>query len=328
MTLLQILAVLVRDSLPDSGVHNITDTYLNVLRTEHLETVWPDGTKAIRKVFDFFDNHLHLPGPALVPYRYLFLSLASYFFRNPSPDYGLLKRYFWYSSFHNEDLLSNTTQLREHIRGLHDTREGKEFEFRRFLIDRERLRRTSYSTRGRLSRAILSLYANQLPRDWQQKDRSVLASVYYALTDHPNLHHVFPLDFCEKHLPEQGQLANSLLNIAYLMQITNIQISNRNPLEYMRTYIGDDFGPVQNSHVLPDNIIEWALAESMPPDALPSFIEARLDLIIDKLRAYLAPIRVDVIDSGQVQQGEEESGNRAERWMHLTAIPLRLHSRK
>jgi hypothetical protein len=65
------------------------------------------------------------------------------------------------------------------------------------------------------------------------------------LTDHPNLHHIFPLDFCEKHLPDQGQLANSLLNIAYLMQITNLQISNKNPLEYMRAYIGDGFAPVQ-----------------------------------------------------------------------------------
>lgn len=312
MTLLQILAVLVRDSVPDAGVHNITDTNLNVLRTEHLEAVWHDGTKAIRKVFDFFDNYLHLPGPALVPYRYLFLSFASYFFRNGLPDYALLKRYFWHVSFHNDDLLSNTTQLRDHIRRFHEAREGKDYEFGRFVIDRERLRTTSYSSRGRLSRAILSLYANQLPRDWQQKDRSVLTSVYYVLTDHPNLHHVFPLDFCEKHLPEQGQLANSLLNIAYLMQITNLQISNRNPLEYMRAYIGDDFAPVQKSHLLPDNIVEWALAEAMPTNALQSFAEARLDLIIDRLRAYLAPLRVDVIDSGRVQKTREDADHLAE----------------
>jgi hypothetical protein len=312
MTFLQALTVLVRDSIPDAGVRNITDTYLNVLKTEHLETIWQDGTTAIRKVFDFFDNHLHLPGPALIPYRYFFLSLASYFFRNGTPDYNLLKRYFWFISFHNDDLLSNTTHLRDHIGRFQRAREGKDFEFGRFVIDRERLRRTSYSTKGRLSRAILSLYANQMPRDWEQKDRSVLTSVYYALTDHPNLHHIFPLDFCEKHLPDQGQLANSLLNIAYLMQITNLQISNKNPLEYMRAYIGDGFAPVQQSHLLPDNIIEWAKNESMPADALKEFTEARMDLIIDKIRLYLAPVAVHVIDSGQVPQTEGNTESNAE----------------
>ena len=312
MTILQILAILVRDAIPDAGVHNITDTYLNVLQTEHLETVWEDGTQAIRKVFDFLDNHLHLPGPALVPFRYFFISLASYFFRNNAPDYALLKRYFWYFSFHNDDLLSNTTQLRDHIRRFHETREGQEFDFGRFVIDRQRLRSTSYSTRGRLSRAILALYANQQPRDWGQMDRSVLTSVYYTLTDHPNLHHVFPLDFCEKHLADQKDYANSLLNIAYLMQITNLQISNRNPLEYMRAYIGDNFAPVQRSHLLPDNIIEWAAAESMPEDALQVFLNSRMALIVDKLRDYLTPLQVHVIDSGKVGKNEDDGIEQAE----------------
>lgn len=252
MTLLQVLAMLVRDSVPDAGVHNITDTYLNVLRTEHLESVWKDAKVAVRQTFDFLDNYLHLPGPALVPYRYFYISLGSYFFHNDTPDYDLLKRYFWYFSFHNEDLLSNTTHLRDHIRQLHEARSGHDFGFERFLIDRDRLRRITYSAKGRLSRAILALYANQDPKDWQHPDRSVLTTVYYALTDQPNLHHIFPLDFCEKHLGERGRYADSLLNIAFLTQITNLQISNKNPLEYMKSYIGDEFEPIQRTHLLPE----------------------------------------------------------------------------
>ena len=65
-------------------------------------------------------------------------------------------RYFWYFSFHNEDLLSNTTHLRDHLRRLHEVRDGRNFGFDKFLINRENLRRTAYSTRGRLSRAMLS----------------------------------------------------------------------------------------------------------------------------------------------------------------------------
>lgn len=299
MTILQAMAVLVREAMPDSGIHNITDTYLNLLKTEHLESIWKDSKASIRNVFDFFDNHLHLSGPSLVPYSYLYLSLAPYFFRNPSPDYAFAKRYFWYYSFHNDDLLSNTTHLRDHIRRLGEVRKGKDFGFGRFLIDRDKLRNSRYSSRGRLSRAILSLYANQSPKDWQYTDRSVLSTVYYNLTDHPNLHHIFPLSYCEKHLADSSQYADSLLNIAYLTQITNLKISDKNPLDYIKPYIGKGFGSVQQSHLLPENLLLWAKSDSMPENALDLFIEARMDLIIEKIREYLDPIQVDVIDSRQ-----------------------------
>ena len=308
MTLLQIFAVIVRDHIPDSGVHNITDRYLNVLRTEHLEKVWDEGIEAVRKVFDFLDNYLHLPGPALVPYRYFYMTLASYFFRNNNPDYSLLRRYFWYYSFHNDDLLSNTTHLREHVARLHAARNGSEYSFDRFLIDRERLRRTSYSTRGRLSRAVLALYASLDPRDWAHADRSVLTQVYYALTDKPNLHHIFPLDFCEKHLGEHARYADSLLNIAYLTQITNLRISNRNPLEYIRDYLGPEFRVIQQTHLLPDVIAEWAQASEMPDEALDIFVNERLDLVLGQLQSYLSGISFEVIDTRDQSADVEEKG--------------------
>ena len=297
MTLLQILATIVRDSVPGSGIQNITDRYLNLLRTEYLEQVWEETERAITKVFDFLDNHLRLRGPALVPYRYFYMSMASYFFENDSPDYDLLRRYFWYFSFHNDDLLSNTTHLRDHIHRFHEARDGGDFDFPRFLIDLDRLRNTTYSSRGRLSRAILALYAKQDPRDWADPERSVLTSVYYTLSDRPNLHHVFPLDFCEKHLPSGYRYADSLFNIAYLTQITNLKISNKNPLEYLQDYIGPRFGEVERTHLLPDLLADWANADTMPDDALEKFVEARVELVVRSLQEYLHGIAFQVVDT-------------------------------
>ena len=311
MTLLQILAVIVRNHVAECGVHNITNRYLNVIRTEHLKTIWDSGINAIRKVFDFLDNYLHLPGPELVPYRYFYMTLASYFFQNSDPNYPLLKKYFWYYSFHQEDLLRNTTHLRDHVRRFRKVRNGLSFGFERFLIDRENLRRTAYSTRGRLSRAMLSLYANQGPRDWNHPERSVLTEVYYSLTDRPNLHHVFPLDFCNNHLSDQEKrYADSLLNIAYLTQITNLQISNRNPIEYLRDYLGPQFDKIQDTHLLPDAIIEWAREDQLPHDALDTFVDARLDLVIEQLRRYLTDINIKVIDTRaqEIDSGQESAG--------------------
>lgn len=223
--------------------------------------------------------------------------MASYFFGNQSPDYDLLRRYFWYVSFHNEDLLSNTTHLRDHVRRLCDTKGGGDYGFGRFLIDRDRLRNTTYSSRGRLSRAVLALFANQDPRDWVVPERSVLTPVYYTLTDHPNLHHVFPLDFCRKHLARGCRYADSMLNIAYLTQITNLRISNRNPLEYMKDYVGPRFTDIQRTHLLPDLLAEWAEADAMPEGALEEFLEARLELVLRSLREYLQGIAFDVVDT-------------------------------
>ena len=297
MTLLQILAILVRDSVPESGIHNITDRYLNLLKTEQLEEIWDKGKKAIIKTFDFFDNHLRLKGPALIPYRYFYMSITSYFFNNHSPDYALLHRYFWYFSFHNDDMLSNTTHLRDHVRRLREARDGGTFQFERFLMDRDRLRNTTYSSRGRLSRAMLALFANQDPRDWAVPERSVLSSVYYTLTDHPNLHHVFPSDFCEKHLSAGGRYADSLLNIAYLTQITNLRISNRNPLDYLKDYVGPRFDDIKKTHLLPDILDDLVNSKEMSEDALERFVEGRLDLVAQTLKKYLEGIAFESVDT-------------------------------
>jgi hypothetical protein len=299
--LLRILAVLVRENVPNTGVHNITDRYLNALRTEHIKEVWEDGKKAIREVFDFLQNHLRLPGPALVPYSYFYMTLASYFFRNTTPDYDLLRRYFWYVSFHREDLLSNTTQLKDHIFRFRRAKGGEDFGFDRFLIDKDDLRRTTYGSRSRRSRAMLALFANQDPRDWAIPERSVLTDVYYMLTNHPNLHHIFPLDFCENHLGENHRrYANSLLNIAYLTQITNLRISNKNPLEYMQNYVGPRFSDIQKTHFLPDLLVEWVRATEMSEDALDRFVDARLEIVLVQLRDNLTDTPFEIIDTRSV----------------------------
>jgi hypothetical protein len=224
------------------------------------------------------------------------MSLASYFFRNQKADYEFLKQYFWYYSFHRDDLLSNTTQLREHIQKFHEAKSGGGFGFARFLTDRDQLRNTTYSSRGRLSRAILALYANQDPRDWTFPDRSVLSSVYYSATDQPNLHHIFPLKFCETVLGQRGRAGNSLLNIAYLTQLTNLRISDRNPVEYVKDFEQHRVD-IERTHLLPGELFVWALAGSIQDDALDTFIDARLDLLIGRLRKCLDGLPFEVVDT-------------------------------
>lgn len=302
---LQILALLIRQNIKDSGIYNITPRYLNDIKASQIETIWESGKAAILKVFDFFENHLHIKMPDLIPFRYFYISLATYFYQCKSPDYDFLKKYFWFYSFHNEDLLSNTTQISKHIDFLSANRNKQEVKFGRFLIDKDRLRNASYSSKGRMSRAILSLYSNHLPKDWKFTDRDVISDNLFFSTDKPNLHHVFPSDFISKHPGSNSVDSNSLMNIVYLTQITNLEISNKNPLKYIKDYDNPNFCKVLKSHLLADDLVQWSRMDVMPADALDQFIEKRIDAIIAVLKTKLAGIDVEVIDTKGTEKTEE-----------------------
>lgn len=303
---LQTLAVLINSYVEGSGVHNITDRYLNEIKTNQILEIWEEAKKAILRTFDFFENHLHLKTPYLIPFRYFYFTVANYFFKNDAPNYDFLKQYFWYYSFHNDDLLSNTTHLFQHIDFLSKVRENQHYQFGRFLIDKEKLRTSSYSSKGRLSRAILSLYASKQPKDWEHCDREVLVQNFFFTTDNPNLHHVFPTNseyvLNNKH---NNQIdGNSLMNIAYITQITNLNITNRNPLEYIKDYDKREFEAIMPSHLLPKEILEWARDNDMPPNALDLFIEKRVEMVIEDLKKSLQGQTFDVVDTKQ-QTGQE-----------------------
>lgn len=304
---LQIIAILIRENIVNSGIHNITPRYLNDIKAEQIESIWSDTKKAILKTFDFFENTLNLKGPQLIPYRYFYLTISNYFYRNENPNYDFLKKYFWFQSFHNDDLLSNTGDINNHINLLNSEKYQNEIKFDRFLLNKVTLRNASYSSKGRISRAILALYSSKQPKDWKFTDRNVIADNFFFSTDKPNLHHIFPTNYISNNRENNQLDNNSLMNIAYLTQITNLEISDKNPLDYIKDYdINPDFKNVINSHLLPNQILEWSSMPEMPSDALDKFIEERVDIIINELKDNLDGINVEIIDTKEKQLIENE----------------------
>lgn len=300
---LQILAILIRENIKDSGIWNITPRYLNDIKTEQIEAIWSESKKAILKTFDFFENFLNLKGTQFVPYRYFYLTISNYFYENKNPNYNFLKKYFWFNSFHRDDLLTNTANINAHIEFLNKQKNNEEYQFSRFIIDRDTLRKSSYSSKGRISRAILSLYANKIPKDWKYTDRNVNVDNLFFSTDKPNLHHIFPTDYIIKNGISNKLDHNSLMNIAYLTQLTNLEISNKNPLKYIKNYDANpEFEQVIDSHLLPKQILQWSKIDEMPPNALDGFIEDRVDCVINELKKQLEGITVDVIDTQDISE--------------------------
>ncbi len=85
--------------------------------------------------------------------------------------------------------------------------------------------------------------------------------------------------------------------VPYLTQITNLRISNKNPLEYLQDYVGSQFAEVQRTHLLPDLLLEWVDEEKMSEDALDLFVDARLELVLTRLRDYLSGMPFEFIDT-------------------------------
>jgi len=296
---LQILAVIINHNVPNSGVRNITDRYLNEIKTEHILAVWEETKKAMFKTFDFFENHLHIKTPHLIPFRYFYFTITAFFYKNSSPDYSLLKKYFWFNSFHNDDLLSNTTQLGQHIDFLNKGKANEPVVFDRFLIDKQKLRTATYSSKGRMSRAVLALYASAQPKDWEHCDREVLVQNFFFSTDKPNLHHIFPTNsgYVLNNQHKNKITSDSLMNIAYLTQITNLDITNRNPLEYMKAFDKPEFEAIMSSHLLSSDILDWARSGTLPDNAIDLFIENRVNNILSDLKTKLNGVTFDEMDT-------------------------------
>ena len=148
--------------------------------------------------------------------------------------------------------------------------------------------------------SILTTTASKQPKDWKYIDRNVIVDNLFFSADKPNLHHIFPTNYVSKHPGSNELNNNSLMNIAYLTQITNLEISDKNPLKYIQEYnLNPEFETLINNHFLPSELLEWSRRESMPPDALDQFIEKRVDSILEELKRLLAGVNVQTIDTKQ-----------------------------
>ncbi len=302
---LQIIAILIKENIENSGIKNITPRYLNDIKTEQIEEIWESTQNAILKTFDFFENYLNIKIPQLIPYRYFYLTVANYFYENKNPDYDFLKKYFWFYSLHNDDLLSNTTDINAHITLMDKNKYDEEYKFDRFLINKDDLRNATYSSKGVLSRAILSLFSSKRPKDWKSTDKDVISHNLFTSTDKPNLHHIFPLNYISNNPGKNKLNKDSLMNIAYLTQLANSHISDKPPLEYIAELDKNkDFENVLNTHLIPNNILEWVRDNNLPENALDQFIDLRVEAIIIELKDILADINFEVIDTQENKQKE------------------------
>jgi hypothetical protein len=84
------------------------------------------------------------------------------------------------------------------------------------------------------------------------------------------------------------------MNICFLRARTNIQISDRNPLDYFKDFQGvENFDDILNSHLIERSFIE---RNSFSPSDYRDFLYARADAFSKRLKDALPDVAVNIVD--------------------------------
>jgi hypothetical protein len=295
LTIIQMVALCLRKAYPGPrSPFGITPKALDNLTAEHFEKHWSACEATILETIKFLtDQRIH--GPEMLPFGYLILPLCYYFHANKKPDRDLARQWFWRNAFGLQDFRTSTEVIRFCDDFFDPLEKGKEVTIEGLTIAKGSLVSASYNYRNSFSRAVLAFLAKQNPRDFSDPDAEVLDNVYLRLSQAPNLHHIYPLNFLKgmKDLPA-GADANSLMNICYLRALTNIRISDKNPLTYFEDFRSvRDFDNILKSHLIPRAYIERDVFE---PRDYAEFLHARASLFGECLRSDLPAVGIQITE--------------------------------
>lgn len=295
LNVIQMFALCLRKQETASrSAYGITPAALDNLKTADFEAHWEEARKTILETVKLLSD-FKVHGPGMLPYVYLMLALGYYLHGNKAPNRSLARQWFWRTAFGVDDFRSST-DLYEACEKIFDRLEGGQTpEILPLVVSRRRLMQTSYNYRNALSRAVLAFLASQNPRDFSDPQAEVLDNVYLLLSQAPNLHHIYPLNFLRNvsSLPK-GADPNSLMNICYLRALTNIRIGDKNPLTYLQDFQSTSgFEDILASHLIPGEFI--CRAEFQPKD-YEDFLNARATYFATQLKTSLPDVEVTITD--------------------------------
>ena len=296
LLVIQMVSMCLRKQQPEGrNPFGITPASLDNLKTEHFEAHWKECEKTILESIKLmFDQKIM--GPNMLPFVYLALPLCSYLHRNKAPKKSIARQWFWRTAFGLSEFRDSTTVYEMASDFFGKMEKGESPSISPLVLSRSSLVGSSYNYRNSLSRAVLAWLANQTPIDFEDENAVVLDNVYLMMSQAPNLHHFYPQNFLAqtKGLPEDA-LPDSLMNICYLRAKTNIRISDRNPLDYLKEYRQGvrNFDKILKSHLIPDEFMD---RKSFQPSDYRKFLFARAELFCQRLQDALPDVEVTIRD--------------------------------
>jgi len=295
LNIIQMFALCLRkQDTAKRSAYGITPAALNNLETTDFEVHWVEARKTILNTVKFLSD-LKVHGPDMLPYNYLMLALSYYLHDNKTPNRPLAEQWFWRTAFGVDDFRNATDLYDVCEEFLSRLEKGEKPGILPLVVSRQKLIQASYNYRNALSRSVLTFLASQNPRDFSDPQAEVLDNVYLNLTQAPNLHHIYPLNFLKGvNLLAKGADPNSLMNICFLRALTNIRIGDKNPLTYFQDFKDiPGFDGMLEGHLIPAEFIKRT--EFQPSD-YGKFLNARADRFAERLKQSLPDVEVSITD--------------------------------
>lgn len=241
---------------------------------------------------DFLATQISAPRAEALPYANQFAVLCEVFRALPHPNSQQLaeiKRWFWlttlsgyFSGWDSGQMTQDTRQIRAFAEGRANTLgEGG-------VIPSSSLwRMKPFRANSAASKMLGLILAHQGPTDLVNGQK-IDADKSLAWSNDKEYHHFFPQAFLRRK-KVGGNAANVVGNIVLLTSVSNIQISDSAPSEYLGQIMNDcgrgELVRRLESNLVPESALDAALA-----DDYPSFLEARSAYLHAHVQSLTGPI--------------------------------------
>lgn len=262
------------------------------LPIDKIKNAWEPSKKGMNYAINFAESNARINSPALLSSPFLLITLAYYGDTagyDLSPEEAAELRYWLYvanlkgrySRGSTETYLDQDLSTIAHGEGAAGLIKSLESQFGRLTVTASDL--SGRNARSALFKTMFLAFREDGAKDWHQS--LAISLSHRGKQDRLQFHHVFPKAKLKGHY--KPQMVNDICNLAFVGGKTNRKISSKAPAEYLADLI-DKLG------------VEPFKAQCIPTDkklltidAYPDFLEARRELVAERLNRFLEEARAD-----------------------------------
>jgi hypothetical protein len=266
-----------------------TADILDATDIQVLEREWENIVEAFKLALEFVKNKIRIKNLKYLPFDTLLVPLAYFHYKKRNPSNAQIKQlqaWFWKACLANRFGSSVESRIEEDCEAFDKILDDENVELA-YQIDWEtfksRLIAQDYNLRNAFCKTILSLFSYLDPKslkDGRDIDIKGAFSGYYK----SNLHHFFPRRYLEKVFDPDRERRDSVVNVAFASAITNIEMSDKAPSEYIAKFAKDnpDLESILATHLI-DDIRVFGIADNN----FRIFLEKRAEKIENQFRLLL-----------------------------------------
>lgn len=250
---------------------------------------WDDTIESIKCTIDYFKAFFKITVSEILPYDSLIVPFSYFFyknkFNNPNKNQtDLLRKYFWNTSLTYRFSSATASKLKSDAERIDLILNNKKPSYdKKVHLDKDGLKELNFSTGNSFCKAILCLYAQQVPESFKYGTKVSLGNDYLRRSNSRNYHHFFPKNYLEnKGIGNK----NSIINITYINQNENIKdIRDNAPSKYIKEFskTNSTLEETMKSHLI-DDLKDFGVWD----DDYEKFLNRRTKRVIDELSKRLS----------------------------------------